>query len=58
MAGLHRADAQRAVGARLQRHQHAAAQHGFADVGAGIIGDAAHHVEPRRHARDPDFAGC
>ena len=53
---LHRADAQRAVGARLQRHQHAAAQHGFADVRAGVVGDAAHDVEPRRHARDPDFA--
>ena len=56
-ARLHGADAQRAVGARLQPHQHAAAQHGFADVRAGVIRDAAHDIEPGGDARDPDFAG-
>ena len=57
MAGLHRADAQRAIRAGLQRHQHASAQYRLTNVGARIIGDAAHHVQPRRHARHPDFAG-
>jgi hypothetical protein len=57
MAGLHRADAQRAVRAGLQRHQHAPVQHRFTNVGARIIGNAAHHDQPRRHARHPDFAG-
>ena len=39
-----------------KRHQHAAAQHRFADVRAGVIGDAAHHIQPGRHARHPDLA--
>src|ERR1019366_5200683 len=38
-------------------HQHAAAQHGFADVGAGVIRDAAHDIEPGGDASDPDLAG-
>ena len=55
-AGLCGADAQGAVGACLNRHEHSVAEHGFADIRAGIIRDAAHHIEPRGHARDPHFA--
>ncbi len=55
-ANLHRADAQGAVGAGLQCHQHAAAQDRFAHIGAGIIGDSSHDIQPRGHARHPHLA--
>ena len=57
LSDLHRADAQRAVGAGLQGDQVATAQNGFTDVRSGIIGDAAHHVEPGGHPGHPDLPG-
>ena len=55
LADLHGADTQRTVGAGLQGNKHAADQHRFADVCAGIVGDAAHNVEPGRHACHAEF---
>ena len=55
-ADLHCANAQGAVRPRLEGHQHPAAEDGFADVGAGVIRNAAHDIEPGRYARDPNLA--
>ena len=58
VVALHGADAQRAVGARLEGDDHAPAEDALADVAAGIVGNAAHDVEAGGDAGDPNLAGA
>jgi hypothetical protein len=53
---LHGPNAQRAIGARLQREEHASPEHGLAHVRARVVRDAAHHVESRGHPNNPHLA--